>query len=884
MICHRPSCFVVSVLIAGQIFGPVGLWAAEQRGARIHANRSMLVSALDGEYLAMQGSDGDKRLRFRDVVNMGEPITTAEDTVAEILVSNRAVVSLAPRTKLQFTTITDDQTALQLSQGSVRVAAASSGVGEGGLITIQTPSGQVQTRGGIVHVQVQGGSIASGEHLNAQPRPYLVAYSPDHLAAASELQAGLIHVEEGLAEVLGAGPDGTALAVPAGTTIKLLDGRAENISGSANQSTPPKILASVAHNTTPKEGIENLVALQINQATALGKALTGAPETGNAVSGNKDESKNVINGATGGVALANSGLVTQLFGSAFGAGNSSIVNSAGSAVNETGSSYGLNNNNGFRSTPFTSVKTGWNGEQEALLIFTEKTPVQSYVKEGVKIGEPKFPGGSICGGDCLLHFRDTIMDKEFTNVEFRPLESVRSDFRVRKELVLIGGVNNTGHGGQAPNSTLMVRGIGPTATPTNVEIFGTDRFPASIDLFGPAPGPIVQQNSTFVAEVPSELPENSLTKTGIAGVPKPGTGTLAQFSNRADGTIFGSTATGEGFLVDGAITATGANVKLTGGVVLDRGTIATIGTTEATNKYFSGLNSQDAKYSGSLLSVINGPNGPTSLTINNRVLGVYDGSRVQMEGNDKALLSVLDARLKGPSSVPLIDIDAAFLEDGNTQGAKPDVTVASAVVTRSSIPLDGALLEASAPLLALTNATMTTTSHFADLAGNRNQSLVLGDALVALRAASLTVNGNLLNLNAASATVGYLFSLTGSSTLTINGGTLFNLANGSSLNINANAFGAFGSGTNTLAVSNNLCVSTCGLLVNSSNQPFLINGSTPLKVAGVTQNVVLPNNFNVFAVAPNASLPNVKITATDALFKVDSTSTLKIRDTTVVTK
>jgi len=54
------------------------------------------------------------------------------------------------------------------------------------------------------------------------------------------------------------------------------------------------------------------------------------------------------------------------------------------------------------------------------------------------------------------------------------------------------------------------------------------------------------------------------------------------------------------------------------------------------------------------------------------------------------------------------------------------------VGTGSTIKLEGALLEASAPLLALTNATMTTTSHFADLAGNQAQSIGLGDALVAL--------------------------------------------------------------------------------------------------------------------------------------------------------
>jgi hypothetical protein len=305
------------------------------------------------------------------------------------------------------------------------------------------------------------------------------------------------------------------------------------------------------------------------------------------------------------------------------------------------------------------------------------------------------------------------------------------------------------------------------------------------------------------------------------------------------------------------------------------------------------------------LSVINGPNSgvTTSVTVQDRLLGVYDGSTIDFnpaEGN-KALLSVLDAKLDAralktnPSSIPLIDIADGFKFDRDgkaTPGDAPDVKVTSAVVVRSTvniptIPLDGALLEASAPLLALTNATMTTASHFADLAGNQAQSIRLGDALVALGAKSiLTVNGSLLNLNAATATLnGYLFSLDGGSKLTINNGALFSLNSGSSLNLNGNAFGVFGSGPNTLSITNNWCGAgaTCGFLVDSANQPIKFFG-TPLKVAGVSQNVVVPSNFNVFALAAGAPAPTVdtiKITANDALFKV-ADSTLTIKGTTVV--
>lgn len=152
---------------------------------------------------------------------------------------------------------------------------------------------------------------------------------------------------------------------------------------------------------------------------------------------------------------------------------------------------------------------------------------------------------------------------------------------------------------------------------------------------------------------------------------------------------------------------------------------------------------------------------------------------------------------------------------------------------------------------------------------------------------ALTMNGNLLNLNNATASLtGYLFSLNGSSSLTLNDGALFSLTNGSSLNLTGNAFGVFGNGFNanefnTLSIDNNLCTATCYQLVNSANQPFLLNG-TPLHVAGATHNVELPNSFNVFTLAPGASASNANIIiGADALFKVDSTSTLTINGTKV---
>lgn len=909
-----PSPVIALAVIGTQLLGPAVLWAADQRGVRIEATRRVVVSALSGDQLSLQNSGGTKTLQFRESVAAGDRLTTGDRTMAEVLFGTRAVVTVGQGTSVQFTTVTPEQTTIQVSKGTVRVAAAASALGEQGLVTVQTPTGQVQTRGGIVRVLVDAPVRAAEQTPTGEARPYLASYSPTTLLAAVNTRGDVIQVEEGTAEILGAGPGAKAVTVQAGQAVGVQAGQAGPIVGITTQDTlRPGVVATAGHRSTPKEGMDNLVALQVDQATQLGKALTGAAETGEGESGKKDESGKALNGATGGVALANA-VANALFGS-----GSTANATSGGVANVTGAGYGGNNNNGFNRVTSADVGFQANGSKTSLLIFTRKDPV-----------DPTLNGIS-CGLTNCSEAGNLFLRKDLT---FTRMESVKSQFTVAKELVLIGGSSNNAHGGVAPTETLIVRGAAaPTSTSfTNLAyspgivngLYPSDRAPAFFSISSSdtgVPKEVLVANSTFVVKTPSEILKNQ-----FGGPEAYVGGTLGQFSKLPDLVLipnsspqsFGGIAIdqlGGGVShVDGAITATSSNavpvVTLKGGVTLDQGTKATIGTTDATNNYYtadatrkSTLQNLGATFTGSLLSVINGPNNgvTTSVTVQDRLLGVYDGSTINFDpapaAGNKALLSVLDAKLKGPGGdIPLIDIAKGEHFPGTNEDPnrdpRPNVQVTSAVVVRSTIPLDGALLEASAPLLALTNATMTTASHFADLAGNKNQSMVLGDALVALNASQLLIQkGNLLNLNAATATVnGYLFSLAGGSTLTIREGALFSLNNGSSLNltgINGNAFGVFGSGTNTLSFTNTLCpAGACGQLQDSAGQAFRLNllggGTSPILVAGTNKNVVLPAGFNVFAGASGAT-PSVTMgNQTTALFHVDETSTLIIKGTSVI--
>lgn len=901
---HVLSSLLICTLVATQVIGPATLWAAEERSIQIDESRRVVLAAVDGAQLAVRSGSGSKPVQFRDVVNVGEYLTTGDGTMAELLIGNRAVVTMGNDAAFQLLAVSPEQTTIQVTKGMVRVAAAASALGPRGVVTVQTPTGQVQTRGGIVRVWIEAQMGKAESVPMGKARPYKAAYAPDRLMVASETpQSELIQVEEGAAEILGAG--GKTVTIQTGQSVTLRAGETGDIGGGVTQdSMRPGVVATEGHNQMPKEGRDYLVALQIDQATQLGKLLIDPTKTGPGKSREtknpadpdetrpgdsekKSDMKDVINGATGGVPLVNSsnGGSRNLVDIFFGTGRAGNPTAA-IPLERQGNGHGGINNNGSLGTSLSQKSSVFLNNPNALLAFTRKDPIE-------------------------------IKSETNDSVVYGPLPSVTSDFRVAKELILTGGTPNEGHGGTVPTEWLIIRGLAQKGFGSSASVLvrndnftPTEAAPSRNDGDADAvPDKIGAANSTFVVENTTKFsaPKDEDISDGqgeeIIGTRFIG-GTLGQYSRHRDprGRAFEPKSpdqeTTRVSLVDGAITATTDpndpnrhTITLKGGVSLDQGTIVTIGTTTATDNYFKDLTTNLGRtFSGSLLSVIKGPNStPTVLTMQDRMLGVYDGSTIKTDSGSKALLSVLDAKLKGPgASIPLIDVakgeHALGFDEPSGRTSTPSVRVTTAVVVRSAIPLplDGALLEASAPLFALTQAMMTTTNHFADLAGNKAQSMNLGDALVTLNASKLIIDsGHLLNLNNATAAVaGYLFSLTNGSTLSISNGSLFSLNNGSSLTLNANAFGVFGSGTNTLSIDNNLCGAgaTCAALVNSTNQPLSLNG-VPLRVAGVTENVVVPNNFNVFA--GNQAGARVNIGTDDALFRIDPTSTLTIKGTQV---
>ena len=176
-------------------------------------------------------------------------------------------------------------------------------------------------------------------------------------------------------------------------------------------------------------------------------------------------------------------------------------------------------------------------------------------------------------------------------------------------------------------------------------------------------------------------------------------------------------------------------------------------------------------------------------------IGIFDlaGSRTALDAETGLSLA---------TDKPLSTGGTLFQADGAT------------VNTQQAVRVDVALLEATAPLIALLNgSTMTSAADAIVLTG---RSKVTGsDSLVALDNSRLTVSkGALVNVAGGSylRVAGDLVSLRNGSVLNIFNGALLYVSGGSIVNISGALVGFGGTGGSILSVSNSLCGGACVLI------------------------------------------------------------------------
>jgi hypothetical protein len=215
--------------------------------------------------------------------------------------------------------------------------------------------------------------------------------------------------------------------------------------------------------------------------------------------------------------------------------------------------------------------------------------------------------------------------------------------------------------------------------------------------------------------------------------------------------------------------------------------------------------------------------------------------------------------VSGINSATDADTGLRVGSDRPLQHAGPLLEASNATVTtHQAVRVDTALLEATAPLLALRDG--STLNSRADAVALTYQAKVtsLGSMMKLDRSALVVANGAALSLAGGSLArvTGDLFSLTNGSSLSVLNGALVSLSGGSMLSVNGALIGFGGTGSNLVSVANNLCPCTMigGLPVSLTNGALASN----VNIAGAIKN----GNLGSLNVAPNAAVIRVDGAAT----------------------
>jgi hypothetical protein len=272
-----------------------------------------------------------------------------------------------------------------------------------------------------------------------------------------------------------------------------------------------------------------------------------------------------------------------------------------------------------------------------------------------------------------------------------------------------------------------------------------------------------------------------------------------------------------------------------------------------------------ASLAGPLLSA-----SDSSLTVPWSLLAVLQGGVVTTSSTDPLARLEGGSYSFGSSGVPMFDLygvsAAVDPETGLLLGTHRPLqhggsllqTSNATVSATQAVRVDNALLEASAPLLALTNGSSLATA--ADTVALSYQAKVTSlGSIIALDRSALTVaNGAALSLAGGSVlrVTGDLFSLANGSTLSVLNGPLVSLTGGSILKVNGALVGFGGAGGNVVSVSNSFC-------------PCTTIGGIPVSLTGGA----LASNVSIAGAVKNGALGSVNLSPNAALIRVHGAGT-----------
>ena len=267
-----------------------------------------------------------------------------------------------------------------------------------------------------------------------------------------------------------------------------------------------------------------------------------------------------------------------------------------------------------------------------------------------------------------------------------------------------------------------------------------------------------------------------------------------------------------------------------------------------------------ASLAGPLLRAID-----SNLTVPFSLLTVFQGGTLTTSTTEPLAFLKNGTHSFGSMGVAMFDLSgvntATDADTGLTVGTDRPLQHAGSLLETSNatvsahqaVRVDTALLEATAPLLALRDGSKLTTATDAVQLSYQAKVTSLGSVMRLDRSSLMVAQGAALNLAGGSLlrVTGDLFSLTNGSSLQLMNGPLVSLSGGSLLNVNGALIGFGGTGGNIVSVANSLCPCTRigGLPVSLTNGALASN----VTIAGAIKN----GGLGALNVAPNAAVIRV---------------------------
>jgi hypothetical protein len=765
-------------------------------------SKAGVVTTLEGNVTATRATAPPVPLRFKDDVLIRDRITTAEQSLARMLLGGKAVVTVRERSVLTITEV-PGRSMIEIDSGKFALAVARERMRPGEVIEIRTPNAIAGVRGSVIVTEVHSApgartpesslSVITGT-LDAQPKD-------------PTTQTGI----------------GTPRTLNAMEQFRVL-----GLLGSVSAIRPDQ-LGAIRSGLQPKGGPKHkepqnqqqLTAQQMQTATSLAQGLVGpGGAEGLFATSNPTPPQPTTPEPTVAVApltpITNpevqqvllSPPITTTSGTFSGGGKIPLVG-------------GLLVNPGFENGDFA----GWtvSGAGAVISSFGTLTPAEGNFFALIHTRTGQTLSGCGFGNECTK----STLSQTF---------NVNSVVTVSARGFLISNEFPTFTGSQSQFADLyrllLTDASGQTFTlfETNVNQLHTS-FKAAGFAVNVAGFSLSGSGGVFELDLPKKT---QVVASGPATL-------LASVSNVSD------TALDSAFIADAVlVTQDPPLFFITGGTFAQSGTLRTFSNeTSSFDSLLMACCGASVTLGGPALvasnSVLDVPFGAVHAIQGGRILSTSSGPLVQLDGGTYAL-----------GTITSVFSAAGITPDGSDEplrhgGTFLDATNAS-VKTSNVMIVDTALLAATAPLLNLKSSSVTATDSVLDLSFRAKVSSL--GPVVALNNSLLTVGvGPLVNVrNGSSLFVnGDLVHLSNGSTLSLLNGPLASVSGNSILNVSG-ALVSFTGGGNSLNVTNNLC-STFGcsnlgglnVVLTGGASAANVNISNPIKGAGA------------FNIAPNAA-------------------------------